>query len=170
MAILTENIAILEADEGLVGVHFGFSATATYEHGTPPRIVWVPTTDTWEAAQPVEPGYRSIKTRVAVVEAHCWGANYGQAEAMLHNLVSALHKYFPCVHSIQSAKWLQLAKDPQMGMGWVVILPISFEIPVLDVPVDTAVFSTPSTPVLQPEPDAAQVTIESGEIVETEFQ
>lgn len=170
MGILTANLQVLEADEGLSGIRFVFSAASTYEHGCPPRIAWVPTTDTWDTAQPVEPGYRSVKTRNATIEAHLWGANYDQAEAMLHNLVSALHKHFPCVHSIQPAKWLQLAKDPQMGMGWVVVLPIVFEIPVLDVPVDTTVFSVPTTPVSQPDPDATPVTIEHGDIVETDFQ
>ena len=62
------------------------------EQSAPPRMVWVPTADTFEGAeqhQAAEP--RAIMTRVSGCDVHIWGATVLATEQLIQTLIQTLH-------------------------------------------------------------------------------
>jgi len=130
--ILRANLAILESK--VPGVSFFFGGRHLHQHDSiPPRIVWVPASEPFSvASKSVMPPDKSIATRHGSVSAHIWGVSYDQTEAMLHNLISMTHKHFQGVAEWGAADWGQVVNEQDAYLGWLVMLPISFKIPVLD--------------------------------------
>lgn len=104
------------------------------EHGTPPRLVWVPTDDTF--GPPVKTGAsggvnpKSVRTRLAGVDCHIWAADLAAAEQIINDLVFAAHKalkhgwYEP-----QAGHWKTAGELQNQGIGYV--LPFILQIPIV---------------------------------------
>lgn len=68
----------------------------------PPRIIWIPTTAKHTSAEKQKTNPRRLLTRAPSIVAHCWAADtsqdatpmthYDACEALVHNLIVALHK------------------------------------------------------------------------------
>ncbi len=164
--ILRANLATLETAMPGVACFFG----GRYLHqldSIPPRIVWVPSSEPFTAAsKSVEPPDKSIATRMATVSAHVWGISYDQTEAMLHNLVSMLHKHFQGVSAWGSAEWGEVQNSQDAYLGWLAILPVSFGVPVLD-----KLMTLPTAPTDESAPATGDtdVTIVAGTPAESEI-
>lgn len=162
MSILRANLGVVETT--VAGVSFYFGKKYLFENSSPPRIVWVPTSDPIGRAEAVtapDYPYKAVRTRQAMLDAHIWGVSYDQAEAMLHNLVSALAVNFSAVCQIGQAQWLEDGQAAWFTLGWATILPIGFSIPVLDEQI--AIPTTPEEASEQPEPkNTTVVTVVSG--------
>ncbi len=76
------------------------------KEGTPPRVVWVPTSDRFVA--PTERGattQRSLHTRQAGVDVHLWGADFAGAESLLAAFVYALRQVVGANYLVTSGQW-----------------------------------------------------------------
>lgn len=156
--MLAEILAYIEAQ--LTGITCSTGANSIPEKAMPPRLVWVPTADTIgpkDGSGDTET-LTAVLTREATVEAHIWGVSHAQAEAMLHNVLSA----FVRVASIPNlkfgqAKWVDAEA---MHFGMAVILPITISIPVYSAPITLPSSSTGTCD--PPTGDVQLVTIVTG--------
>lgn len=153
--MLAENLAAVESY--LTGVTFGTGRKALALHDSPPRVVWIVLDGPIGAPEWSDDDYASAYTRFQGLEAHIWGYSLAQAEAILHNVITAFRVKVGgpgCVFGV--AKW---AEDANSHCGWVVVLPIQIKIPVLDKLL--VVPPTPSDPAEQPDA-ATHVTVVAG--------
>lgn len=91
------------------------STRALPEHSAPPRLVFVPTRDTWGAPQKRPRGGLSTGRALATVQAgmavHCWGATRTEAWALVLALVRA-------VRSIAGPEpWASIGAGEWLGTG-----------------------------------------------------
>jgi len=163
------NAALLVA---MPTLQFGIGGRYLHLHNAPPRIVWVPIGGSW--APPVQLGktYRSIRTRQPGFDVHCWGVSYDQAESLLHNLVLACYKSASTSFAVSGERWLQPGTVEWLTQGEVVVLPVTFKIPVLDqyvdIPTATADVATPpdastTITVVEDDPAEGEMTIGLGD-------
>jgi hypothetical protein len=61
-------------------------------HGRPPRLVWVPTSDSFEPPIKASDNPRALRTRVCGVDCHVWGADLGVAELLVNDVCVAVHR------------------------------------------------------------------------------
>jgi hypothetical protein len=122
---------------------------------TPPRIIWVPTTETIQGphAQGGD-GVRNprpLRTRHAQVQAHIWGADIPACEALAGHLVAAIHDVCHGVHDEISADWT-VGQTAVARLGWLYVLAWEVQIPFTrELDVSATVTAIPITPqVLQP--------------------
>lgn len=163
------NAALLVA---MPTVTFGIGARYLHLHNAPPRIVWVPTNGGWSPAAKIEPEYKSIRTREPGFDVHCWGVSYDQCEALLHNLTLACYKSAGTAMDVGAERWLMPGTEEWLTQGEVVILPVSFKVPVLNqyltlptLPADVAAPPDAFTllDVVEADPGEGEMTIELGD-------
>ena len=108
------------------------------QHDTPPRLVWIPTTDSFGPPVKVGANPRSYATRVAGVDCAVWGEDLGKTEEMGNDLIVALHRV--CVsrgnYELRGAEWVTAGEF--LNNGIVYLLRLAFEIPIVDRPAAVA--------------------------------
>ncbi len=130
--MLPEILAEIDAELTPQGVSTRFGEKYLFENVSPPRLVWVPNVDQIVDPRKQDKEYTSIRTRLAEVEGHLWGISYGQAEALLHNFITAVHRKLHGCFTFGSAQWVPAGQRQWIRYGWAVTLPISVEIPVIN--------------------------------------
>lgn len=131
---------------------FGYGSAAIASAGTPPRVVFAPTTDEFKAPRP--PGQqqsadetitaRAIKSKLAWIECHLWGAaqpgidpviagttlyGYAQAEDLEHFLIQALQQNAAGNYVLKPAQWTKTGNETS---GQEVIMHFGVLMPMLD--------------------------------------
>ena len=135
-AFIAEIIAELNAgrDEG---EHLSVLIGERYlgENATPPRVVWVPTRDTFGPPMPGvgTEGTKQVMTVWAEYDVHCWGASIDEArELMLEVLLAGYHNTGRTYFSAPGSTWLtdgQIANN-----GVVAVLNVKMALGVADRP------------------------------------
>ena len=126
-------------------IHF-FGPQGVWKEERPPRVVWVPTADRFEAPDPHQPDFtkpgskiigiepRAIFTRVAGVDVHLWAESYSDAEAMLESYVATLWSGVKVglwgAMDIDAGRWGSTDGREVSQLGTLYILPISLRVPV----------------------------------------
>jgi hypothetical protein len=150
--MLTEILAAVEAKFSGIQISTGNNSVARASQ--PPRIVWVPVSDTYgppDGSANVD-GRKAIRTRFALVEAHCWGNSLAQAETLLSNVIAALYSQVagPNLRLGQS-KWIE---TEELHYGMVTVLPFEISIPVY-----SEMITMPVQPTDTCEPPAAATSV-----------
>lgn len=111
------------------------STRAVSEHGSPPRVVWVPTTDDFQGAQKGPRGgssaQHSLMTRVCGVSLVCWAATVDATEDLVEMLVRHLARAAGVGAvgiTFQRGQWVSEAGHSQLGEGYA--LSITFPVDV----------------------------------------
>lgn len=121
------------------------STRALPEHAAPPRIVWVPSRDRWEAGQKRPRGGgstgKSLATCRAGLEVHCWGASRAAAWTLVKAVVRALRRRLgpePFLF-IEGGMWLATGQMTQ-GEAYALAISVALDVPALpDPPATTTV-------------------------------
>lgn len=114
----------------------GLSATAELgaEHwiaeGTPPRVVWVPTSDRFDPPAQEHRQYRAYRTRVAGVELRIWGADIGAVETLVNELIVAIHDNARGAYELGAGRWDGQDGAELLELGRAYVLSLTFRIPV----------------------------------------
>lgn len=146
---MTARLAqLLEAlERELAGVTFRTGGRRVAQHDRPPRIVWVPTRDAFTPATKGGTNPRSVRTRIAGVEAHVWGTTLEQAEDLVHRLVVALHRLAHGSYKVRTCVW---DKPEWMEHGEACVLAFEFAIPVTDEPAPQVVVAAVAPDTAEP--------------------
>lgn len=108
---------------------------------TYPRLVWVPTTDSF--GPPENGGYnpRPLATNLAGFAVHCWDADHDAARALMHAVMAALHRKASAYsYKPVAAMWLTAGELQQAGDT--VVLDITLKLPVVDRTTATTMLNT----------------------------
>jgi hypothetical protein len=118
------------------------TAAAVDYNQAPPRVVFVPTGETFVGP---ERAGTSLLTRMAGVQAHIWGAGNTPAEAqtatevLLNHLVAAIHTCALGSYGLNSGRWYG-GHDGEHGfvyvLDWFLKIPLTRE-PVATVPIQS---------------------------------
>jgi hypothetical protein len=127
------------------GIKFARQALALAEQSTPPRIVWVPSGGSIDAAAWPGGTQRPLQTNVANVAAHIWGSSFQQAEALLHRVVRAVRTTAQGSHLFGSYEWITEQQPDWAKLGALCVLNFTIRIPVTAdsltlVPITTVAF------------------------------
>lgn len=77
-------------------------------HGSPPRIVWVPTSSSYEPPDRVGGISQPIHTRLARSQIHVWGKDYEETEALTDAVIRALYKnHGGADYELTAGDWLE---------------------------------------------------------------
>jgi hypothetical protein len=106
------------------------------EHGRPPRVVCVPTSDTFSPAEKGGHNPRPIRTRNIGTFWRVWALSLADAETMLNDLIAAVHVATGGNYSLGEADWLTKGSLTQLGAACDVDL--TFQVPVTARPHATA--------------------------------
>lgn len=120
--------AIYDADAP--GISFGLGARDVEVHGSPPRIVWIPTTASHGAAEKQSTNPRRLLTRNVRVVAHCWGEDFDGTEQLVHDLLRAIHKSGWGSIALLGEEWVQPTNSDR---GFVALVSFAPAVPVVDV-------------------------------------
>lgn len=108
-------------------VAFAIGEKELAKFGSPPRIIWVPTEDSFGSPQGgMTP--RQVKTRHAGFEVHVWAISYASAELMLHELVCALDAVARTSYEPRGVTWI--TEGELISKGAVCVLGMTFSVPV----------------------------------------
>jgi hypothetical protein len=111
--------------------------------GGAPRVVWVPTEDSFSPAAEGWIGEpHAVATREAGTEARIWGKTRDQAEEVLQKLIVALGAACGLSVSFGVGRWATTGPDALTQYGRRYVLPVTFLMPVLE---DAVVEGTVST-------------------------
>jgi hypothetical protein len=107
----------------------------------PPRVVWVPTEDTYVASEfhyddstfpPTADNPRPLLLCNATVQVHLWGASRDDAEHMRDVFVAALRAAAGAAFKVLGGFWPVQDAQFIVQAGRVYVLTISFLVPILD--------------------------------------
>ena len=103
-------------------------------HGTPPRVVWVPTRDTFG---PPVPGVgavtvQQVMTLYAEYDVHCWGASIDDARALMVEVVLAGFRCAGRYFAATGAQWVIEGEVEHLGA--VAVLAVKLAMGVSDRP------------------------------------
>jgi hypothetical protein len=114
-----------------------------------PRVVFVPTTDSFEAPEDYAQGrdqrtqQRSFMTDVASFETHIWGIDYTRTEVLRDTVVNGIHFGLQATKKILRGAW---TKDDTLGKaGRLYLLDWSVRKPLLQLLQDTIVKQPPTS-------------------------
>lgn len=120
------------------------STRALPENASPPRIVWVPSRDRWEAGQKRPRGGgstgKSLATCRAGLEVHCWGASRAAAWTLVKAVVRALRRRIgpePFLF-IEGGMWLSTGQMTQ-GEAYALAISVALDVPALPAPTTTTI-------------------------------
>jgi hypothetical protein len=104
------------------------------QNDTPPRLVWIPTSDTFNPPVFVGANPKCYATRVAGVDCAVWGGKVAEAEEMANDLIVAIHEQCRSRgnYELRGAEWITAGEF--MNNGVVYLLHLAFEIPVVGRP------------------------------------
>ena len=104
------------------------------QHDTPPRLVWLPTSDSFGPPVQVGANPKSYATRVAGVDCAVWGEDLAKTETMINDLIVALHR--ECVsrgnYELRGAEWVTAGELTNNGI--VYLLRLAIYIPIVGTP------------------------------------
>jgi hypothetical protein len=110
-------------------------------HGTPPRLVWVPTDDTFGAPVKIGANPKAVRTRHAGADCIVWGGSLAATEQLVNDLVYAAHKALQHAwYSVDHGRWD--SKGELTNQGIACVLGWTFQIPIVG---PAAVATTPET-------------------------
>ena len=106
--------------------------------GTPPRVVWVPTEDTFSAARQHGAEPRSVKTRIAGVLVHIWAkgaqadgsGDLSATEQLVNDLLWATHQVAYGSYDVKRGSWLGNDGEELTTLGRVYLLELDFQVPI----------------------------------------
>jgi hypothetical protein len=122
-----------------------------WKQGTPCRAVWVPTHDTYEAPDPLFPGFttqgptppadrfrgiepRCIYTRVVNADVHLWGSSYDETEALIETFLATMWAGNKAslwgAFEVPGGHWLSTDGREISQLGVVYVLQLSFRTPI----------------------------------------
>jgi hypothetical protein len=108
-------------------IPYGIGEDEVAKFGSPPRIVWVPTEDSFGSGQGgMQP--RQVKTRIAGLEVHVWAASFADTETLLHDMVCALDAVARTSFEPRGVSWITEGK--LISKGAVAVLGVVFHVPV----------------------------------------
>lgn len=126
----------ISADAWLVG------AWHLAEHGAPPRYVWLPTVDQFDAPGSATSGGqrwpRNLYTQRHGIECHVWAETYDDAVARMHGVLAAMRDATGNLYEPDSAIW---DRATTADRGWLVT--VSMYVPL--VVTDEAITATTTT-------------------------
>jgi hypothetical protein len=132
--VLSDLLAVVEpeinARSGLT-VTFHTGPEFVRQEEIAPRIVWVPTRDTFHPPQGIGGSPRAVAIRQAGVESYLWGVDYAQTEILIHSAVMAIHRHAVGARIIESGEFQNISHDVRYGRGY--LLTWNVWIPVADV-------------------------------------
>jgi hypothetical protein len=128
--VLADFINAVSAE--IPGVPSLIGAEHLAANATPPRLVWVPTTDRFDGAEKGGSISRSMRTRVAGVDLHIWGDDLAAAETLLHQAVSAVHRVAYGSYEVLAGRWLTDDGRELLLKGRVYVLSLAVRMPVTD--------------------------------------
>ena len=135
---------------------FFFGPDHIAEHADSPRIVMVPTSDSYKAPQYVSPSSnydtmieglnpRTVLTRIEGGQVHIWASGATQVDptaqqradyVALHNLVNqfilSLHRVNPGNYEVTGGRTIETTRN--VRRGYVYVLDFEVEVPIIDVP------------------------------------
>ena len=104
------------------------------QNDTPPRLVWIPSTDSFGPPVQVGANPKSYATRVAGVDCAVWGEDLGRTEEMVNDLIVALHR--ECMsrgnYELRGAEWITAGELTNNGI--VYLLRLAIFIPIVGAP------------------------------------
>lgn len=110
------------------------------QNDAPPRLVWVPTSDTFGPAVRIGANPKSVANRVAGVECRIWGATLADTEALLNDVLVAARRMGGGLLEMRGGEWQtegELANE-----GFLYVMSLAVQIPVTE---PAAVAITPET-------------------------
>lgn len=120
------------------------STSGLPEHAAPPRVIWVPSRDRWDAPQKRPRGGGSTGTSLATCRAgadlHCWGDSITSTWTLVKSIVRALKRRAgpePFV-SIDNGFWLTAQGATAHGEAYVLQITVALDVPALPSPPRTA--------------------------------
>jgi hypothetical protein len=84
-------------------------------HGSPPRIVCVPTTDTFAPAEKGGVNPRPLRTRSIGSFWRVWAASHDEAEQLLNDLIVAVHVVTGGCYQLGECDWLTKGALTHLG-------------------------------------------------------
>jgi hypothetical protein len=132
---------------------FEVGADRAMVEGAPPRVAWVPATETIRGphAQGGDgvKNPRPLRTRHAMVQAHIWGATIPATEILAGHIVAAIHDVCHGIHDEIRGDWT-VNQASTTRLGWLYVLDWEVQIPFTR-ELDTyhVVTAMPITPLIQ---------------------
>jgi hypothetical protein len=151
--LLTELEAALRAIYPTIAFGLG-EKDLSRQDLAPPRIVWIPTTVKHGPAEKQRTNPRRLLTREVSIVAHCWAVDtssaptpllhYDACEAVVHNLLGAIHKAgWGTGIRLGGEEWMQ---SQHIDLGHAALVTFMPEVPVL-----AQVYATAQPTGLQPD-------------------
>lgn len=139
--IFDDLLALLTSAGVTAPMHLG--ARHLVELAAPPRIVWVPTTDTIGAPKNLGMNPRHLFTSDLGIAVHCWGESFDAALELRDAFVRAARRYAHALFTISGGGFYNPAEDAWIKLGEVYVLQCSFPLPITDSPASAV--ATPET-------------------------
>jgi hypothetical protein len=141
--VLTDVFTVVRTNAYLTGVDCQLGAESLAENGAPPRIVWTPTTDSFEPGKRINtPGLstkepKAFGTRRAGVRARVWAVGNGTAlgdiaacEELVRRLLAAVHQETFGSYRVESMSWVLADGAELVQLGRTCDVNLAFDIPV----------------------------------------
>jgi hypothetical protein len=134
---VAERLPELMGDRPLVK-HFG--AQHLHLHEDAPRVVWVPSEDTYASSvKPNSPDApkntpRALATNQSGVEVHLWGRTYEEAEELRDRVVTAVHRVAHGSYRLVRGRWDEAGETAESGIAYVLLL--EMQVPVTLLPAE----------------------------------
>jgi hypothetical protein len=126
------------------------------EYASPPRVVWIPSSDSFVAPMKMGRSPRALWDRKPGVAVHVWAAGAVQAnaalqsvadlaatEGLVNDLVASIHRVVKAAHGfyeLSGAEWITAGQVEARGLACV--LSLSFLVPVVEATSTTATILT----------------------------
>lgn len=127
------DVYTFEASASIPVPHFVGEACRA-QHDAPPRIVWVPTRDSYGAARRIGQEERAFRTRLSGWEVDVWDVTMDAAETLVNDLHVAIHRVVlnlwgsPLLYEVTGGTWLTAGEVA--ALGYCCRLDVVFSIPV----------------------------------------
>lgn len=147
--MLSDFVYALTQELSERGVPFGDAIPIGFaepeKYGYPPRVVLVPTLDTFGPSEWLATDQPVLLTRNAGADLYIWHRTFDQASILVHEVAAAIQRIARSSVAITGGAWRGDAKADALGVLYVLTLSIS--IPILDTPyqiapTDTSAHST----------------------------
>lgn len=112
MRSLAAIVAAIQQEVAAQGITASFQLGPEHvsEHNAPPRIVWVPTSTSYEPPMRIGATETQIHTRLVRSEVHCWGKDYEEAEALSDAVIRAAYQVMGGPdYELGAGAWLETA-------------------------------------------------------------
>jgi len=127
-ARVAQILADAQARVSITGLVWTIGARSIAQNSAPPRVVWIPTRDQIGPKEVASRANPSIYTRLAGVQAHCWGASLEATETIVHAVIAAL---YATAHGSLRVAGVEWPAPETVTRGELAILSFALAIPVL---------------------------------------